>query len=156
MTNTLSTNKTILLICPVDWDSLIKCFPKDFSAPSWESLWGSHYYHSTYTDKETRGSEALNEVPKVTQRQGGSLKVVLTGFWRRKWQPTPVQLPGKSCGQRSVVAYTPWGRKESDTTERLHFHFHFTGLDCLWFCGAGHMKLTFNMKLIWIFTRLLV
>ena len=44
---------------------------------------------------------------------------------RRKWQPTPVLLPGKSHGLRSLVAYSPWGRKESDTTERLHCHFHF-------------------------------
>ena len=42
-------------------------------------------------------------------------------FRRRKWQPTPVLFPGKSHGQRSVVGYSPWGRKESDTTERLHF-----------------------------------
>ena len=45
--------------------------------------------------------------------------------WRRKWQPTPVLLPGKSHGQRSLVGYIPWVRKESDMTERLHFHFHF-------------------------------
>ena len=38
--------------------------------------------------------------------------------WRRKWQPTPVFLPGKSYGQRSLVVYHPWGRTESDTTER--------------------------------------
>ena len=38
-----------------------------------------------------------------------------------KWQPTPVLLPGKSHGWRSLVGYSPWGRKESDTTERLHF-----------------------------------
>ena len=44
--------------------------------------------------------------------------------WRRKWQPTPVFLPGESHGQRSLVGYSPWGRKESDTIERLHFHFH--------------------------------
>ena len=37
-------------------------------------------------------------------------------------QPTPVLLPGKSHGQRSVVGYSPRGRKESDTTKRLHFH----------------------------------
>ena len=43
--------------------------------------------------------------------------------WRRKWQPTPVPLPGKSHGQRSLVRYSPWGRKELDTTERLYFHF---------------------------------
>ena len=40
--------------------------------------------------------------------------------WRRKWQSTPVLLPGKSHGQRSLVGYSPWGRKELDTTERIH------------------------------------
>ena len=40
--------------------------------------------------------------------------------WRRKWQPTPVFLPGKSHGWRSLVGYSSWGRKESDTTEQLH------------------------------------
>ena len=39
--------------------------------------------------------------------------------WRRKWQPTLVFLPGKSHGQRSLVAYSPWGLRESDTTEPL-------------------------------------
>ena len=39
---------------------------------------------------------------------------------RRKWQPTPVFLPGKSHGWRSLVGYCPWDRKELDTTERLH------------------------------------
>ena len=42
---------------------------------------------------------------------------------RRQWQPTPVLLPGKSHGRRSLVGYSPWGRRELDTTERLHFHF---------------------------------
>ena len=41
--------------------------------------------------------------------------------WSRKWQPTPVLLPGVSHGQRSLVGYSPWGHKESDTTERLSF-----------------------------------
>ena len=36
--------------------------------------------------------------------------------WRRKWQPTPIFLPGKPHGQRSVAGYSPWGRKESDMT----------------------------------------
>ena len=40
---------------------------------------------------------------------------------RRKWQPTPVFLPGESHGGRTLVGYSPWGRKESDTTERFHF-----------------------------------
>ena len=43
--------------------------------------------------------------------------------WRRKWQPTPVLLPGKFHELRTLVGYSPWGRKESDMTEQLHFHF---------------------------------
>ena len=46
------------------------------------------------------------------------------GVWRRKWQPTPVSLPGESHGPRSLVGYSPRGRKESDMTERL-FTFTF-------------------------------
>ena len=42
---------------------------------------------------------------------------------RRQWHPTPVLLPGKSHGRRSLVGCTPWGREVLDTTERLHFHF---------------------------------
>ena len=46
--------------------------------------------------------------------------------WRRKWQSALVLLPGKSHGQRSLVGYSPWGRKELDTTEQLHIHVrHF-------------------------------
>ena len=37
--------------------------------------------------------------------------------WRRKWQSTPVFLPGEAHGQRSLVGYSPWAHKESDTTE---------------------------------------
>ena len=51
---------------------------------------------------------------------------------RRRWHPTPVLLPGKSHGQRSLVGCSPWGRKESDTTERLPFHF---SLSCI---GEGN------------------
>ena len=43
--------------------------------------------------------------------------------WRRQWQPTPVLLPGKSHGWRSLVGCSPWGCYESGTTEQLHFHF---------------------------------
>ena len=41
-----------------------------------------------------------------------------------QWHPTPVLLPGKSHGQRSLVGCSPWGCEELDTTERLHFNFH--------------------------------
>ena len=60
--------------------------------------------------------------------------------WRRKWQPTPVFLPGKSHGWRSLVGYSPWGHKESDTTERLHFHFQVM-CDSIWPHGLLHIRL---------------
>ena len=44
--------------------------------------------------------------------------------WKREWQPTPVFLPGKSHGQRSLVSYTPWDHEQLDTTEWLHTHTH--------------------------------
>ena len=44
-------------------------------------------------------------------------------FQRRRWHPIPVLLPGKSHGRRSLVGCSPWDCEESDTTERLHFHF---------------------------------
>ena len=51
---------------------------------------------------------------------------------RRQWQPTPVLLPGESHGWRSLVGCGPWGREESGTTERRHFHF---SLSCI---GEGN------------------
>ena len=50
----------------------------------------------------------------------------------KSWQPTPVLLPGKSHGRRSLVGCSPWGCEESDTTERLHFPF---SLSCI---GEGN------------------
>ena len=48
--------------------------------------------------------------------------------WRRAWQSTPVLLPGQSHGWRSLVGYSPWGRKELDTTELFTFFpFFFRG-----------------------------
>ena len=52
------------------------------------------------------------------------LWLLLALFLRRtQWHPTPVLLPGESHGWRSLVGCSPWGLEESDTTERLHFHF---------------------------------
>ena len=52
----------------------------------------------------------------------------LTGEGRR-WHRIPVLLPGKSHGRRSLVGCSPWGHEESDTTERLHFHFSLHALE---------------------------
>ena len=65
------------------------------------------------------------------QEMTASLQVLWTHYkvhmnsvlWRRQWHPTPVLLPGKSHGWKSLLGCSPWGREESDTTEQLHFHF---------------------------------
>ena len=51
------------------------------------------------------------------------LSVLLHSLRRRQWHPTPVLLPGKSHGRRSLVGCSRWGLEESDTAEWLHFHF---------------------------------
>ena len=61
-----------------------------------------------------------------------SLFTIAVFSWRRQWHPTPVLLPGKSHGQRSLMGCSPWGCEESDRTERLHFHF---SLSCI---GEGN------------------
>ena len=80
-----------------------------------------HWAYCSVSDKSQQLSRMLR-----------TLKVGLLGqlkkkgyihFRRRQWQPTPVLLPGKSHGWRSLVGCSPWGCEESDTTEGLHFHF---------------------------------
>ena len=98
------------LICPPP--------PEYVSIQFNQFLWSSH----------TLGTSLVAQTVKclLTMGRPGFNPWVGKISWRRKWQPTPVFLPGKSHGQRNLVGYSPWGCKESDTTERLHFHFHHT------------------------------
>ena len=50
-----------------------------------------------------------------------SKQILIPPSWCRQWHPTPVLLPGKSHGRRSLVGPKPWGHKELDMTERLTF-----------------------------------
>ena len=68
----------------------------------------SHQQCSTILQQETR--KISNQQHSLTPR-------------RRRWHPSPVLLPGKSHGRRSLAGCSPWGGEESDTTERLPFHF---------------------------------
>ena len=72
-------------------------------------------------------------LPDFWAPQDQDWSFVFTGlcsaYRRRQWQPTTVLLPGKSHGRRSLVGCSPWGRKELDTTERLHFHFSLHALE---------------------------
>ena len=63
---------------------------------------------------------------QMFEKKKKSLPLVINR--RRQWHPTPALLPGKSHGRRSLVGCSPQGRKESDTTELLPFHF---SLSCI-------------------------
>ena len=74
-----------------------------------------------------------NQINKIRTEKGevttdnAEIQTIIRDFYeqrRRQWQPIPVLLPGKSHGRRSLVGCSPWGRCQSDPTERLHFHFH--------------------------------
>ena len=66
------------------------------------------------------------------QRAQNLFEKICTCSGGRQWHPTPVLLPGKSQGWRSLVGCSPWGLEELDTNERLHFHF---SLSCI---GEGN------------------
>ena len=86
------------------------------------------------TTRATTGSSSV--LASGIQWMKGFLRTLTHIFaglcWRRQWHPTPVLLPGKSHGWRSLVGCSPWGCEESDTTERLPFHF---SLSCI---GEGN------------------
>ena len=66
---------------------------------------------------------AVHGVTKSRAQLSDFLSLFTFMHWRRKWQPTPVFLPGESQGRGSLMGCHLWGRTESDTTERLRFHF---------------------------------
>ena len=88
------------------------------------------YFHFSSTISVFPGGTVVKNPPvsAADGKDSGSILGSRRIAWRRKWQPTPVLLPGKSHGRRSLVGYSPWGCKELDTTEhvraRAHAHTH--------------------------------
>ena len=76
------------------------------STLAWEILWM----------EEPGGLKSMGS-QRVRHDGATSLSLFTFMHWGRKWQPTPVFLPGESQGQRSIVGCRLWGRTESDTTE---------------------------------------
>ena len=83
---------------------------------------------STMHPKENKSTFGISANDALSLRKHLLSTCYVTSKWQ--WQPTPALLQptpallsGKSHGQRSLIGYSPWGRKELDTTERLHFHF---------------------------------
>ena len=94
-------------------------------------FWVSQQGRLAYLDKDLI-SRKRRMLPKGQWRQ---LVWYSPPTRRRQWHPTPVFLPGKSHGRRSLVGCSPWGHWGSDSTERLHFHF---SLSCI---GEGNGNL---------------
>ena len=77
----------------------------------------THTHTHTYLERASLVAQMEKNLPAVFNPWVGKIS------WRRKWQPTPVFLPGEFHGHRSLVGYSKWGRKELDMTERLtHTH----------------------------------
>ena len=67
--------------------------------------------------------KVMTNLDSILKSRDITLPTNILLVWRRQWHPTPVLLPGKSHGWRSLEGCSPWGRCGLDTTERLHFHF---------------------------------
>ena len=115
-------------------------FPNRHAAAPAESVlaWKTNA-HPTNTGAMLPPHGALSTRLRAAPTVWGSLETLFPKlqssvhvFWRRQWHPTPVLSPGKSHGWRNLVGCGPWRRKESDTTERIHFHF---SLSCI---GEGN------------------
>ena len=85
-----------------------------FSPSNLKSRYKQGWYLSTCSGSDSKASARNAGDPGLIHWVG---KIP----WRRK--STPALLPGKSNGRRSLIGYSPWGRKESETTEWLRFHF---------------------------------
>ena len=103
---------------------------------SFDLLWAVALHSSTLAWKIPWTEEPGRLQSRGSLRVGHDWETSLWLFtfmhWRRKWQPTPVFLPGESQGWGSLVSCHLWGHTESDTTERLHFDF---SLSCI---GKGN------------------
>ena len=114
-----------------------------FSCPLQYSAWKIPW------TEEPGGLQSMGS-PRVGHDWATSLSLFTFMHWRRKWQPTPVFLPGESQGWGSLVGCRLWGRTELDTTERLHFpvfwpgKFHRQGS---WVGNSswGHKRIRYNL-----------
>ena len=103
---------------------------QELNIPSLSSV-SESYHYLEHQDLSLCQAKNNNDKKKTKQRDNNQISICLYDFigwatslslftfmhWKRKWQPTPVFLPGESQGQRSLVGCRLWGRTESDTTE---------------------------------------
>ena len=94
-----------------------------FSKPGFNRMWTVNFQMFKLGLEKAEESQIKLPTSAVSlKKQESSRKTSASALlWRRKWQLIPVLLPGKSHRQRSLESCSPWGRKDSDTTERLTF-----------------------------------
>ena len=92
----------------------------------------SFHYSSDHTNHSFCGQKHHSLIFLMPYFHCYELASISINYQRRQWHPTPVLLPGKSHGWRSLEGCSPWDRRGSDTTKRLHFHF---SLSCI---GEGN------------------
>ena len=137
--------------------------------PMWSHRVGAHNkskrWHKRDTERVRAERKPTTELPWWLGWQSVCLQCGQPGFdpwlgkipWRRKCQPTPVVLPGESHGQRSLVGYSPWGRKESDTTEHEHAWWVIVDLNCVSFkCITKWLSYTFVCVCVCIYIYILI
>ena len=122
-----STEQGILQARILEWVGKFLCpSPEDLSDPGIEpaSLMSNLHWQVSSLPLEPPGKPLTApyfSIPLFTLHR--YLGLFVQPFQRWQWQATPVLLPRKSHGWRSLVGCSPWGLEESDMTERLHFHF---------------------------------
>ena len=110
----------------------------------------------TQLNMKSRAFLVAQMVKRLQCRRPGFDSWVRKIPWRRKWQSTPALLPGKFHGWRSLIGYSPWGRKESDTTEQLqqpmllNTELFFTNFNVK-HTQKSHSTMTFFFQLSYLF-----
>ena len=100
------------LVCMVLCQPMEKAMAPHSSTLAWKTPWM----------EEPGGLQSMGS-RRVGHDWVTSLSLFTFMHWRRKWQPTPVLLPGKPHGWKSLVGYSPWDYKELDMTEQLHLTY---------------------------------
>ena len=129
------------------WRSLVGCSPWGLEGWAWlNDFIFTFHFHALEKEMATHSSVLSWRIPGTAEPGGlpsmGSHRVghgwsdlaaaaEAAAFikWRRQWHPTPVLLPGKSHGWRSLVGCSPWGRKSPKWLSDFTFTFHFHALE---------------------------